>query len=275
MKALKTSIIIGLLFAFSSTAWAATQYGTALVEKGEMLILRQGKKITIKPENNAVPINEEDLLRVRPQSKVTLTSNEKASIELGSNAVFHVKPWEDKKDKGFARMLFGKFRAAVKGLTGGERFNVKTATAVVGVKGTEYLSWVGPQGQTMIIGRESTPELTGLVGPTQPVTPNQISVAGYGIPASKPVTAPPEVQRELSETTLDSPSVNTNAANLFPAQAALIREGIITQEQVDKAKEETASVDPLKDILGDTPKIDYDLDDAKENLFRAKVEVDF
>lgn len=272
---LKSTLAIFIFIAWSASAWAATEYGVAQVEKGELLIIREGRKITVNPSESNVSVNEEDLLRVRPDSRVVLTSREKATIVLGANAVFHVKPWVDKEEKGFARMLFGRFRAAIKGLVGGERFNVKTATATVGVKGTEYLSWVGPHGQTMVLGRESQPELTGLVGGGLLVDPDLVSVAGFGINATRPIGGPDEVNRDLSDDRLDSPSPNDRQAHVFPGQEALLRLGVVTQEQLDKAKAEQARLNPLADVLGDVPKVNFDLDDAQESLFRANLKVNF
>jgi hypothetical protein len=134
--------VMALVMASSPAGWAASKYGDATVEQGSMTIIREGSAINVKASGQTVPVNEQDLVRVRDDSRVVLKTADRATVTLGANAVFQVQPWEQQEKKGLFKMLFGRFRASVAGLTGGERFNAKTATATIGVKGTEYVSAV-------------------------------------------------------------------------------------------------------------------------------------
>jgi hypothetical protein len=62
-------------------------------------------------------------------------------------------------------MLFGRFRSVIQGLAGNESMNAKTATAVIGVKGTENLASIRPRGDTMLVGVES---VTTIQNPAAP-----------------------------------------------------------------------------------------------------------
>ena len=149
MKALKIATVLPWLLLAAGALWAAPQYGEAVIGKGSMTIVREGRSLQFETVNQRVPVNEDDLIRVRAESEVVLTSREKATITLGSNSVFQVKPWRARGQSGTVRALFGRFRAAIVGLTGGEQFNVRTATATIGVKGTDYLVQATPNATSL------------------------------------------------------------------------------------------------------------------------------
>ncbi|MDH4246425.1 MAG: FecR family protein [Deltaproteobacteria bacterium] len=256
---------------------AAGIYGKAIVNQGEMLVLRGGKSLIVKADAEPVEILEEDLLRVRDNSRVTLQSKEKAEITLGSNAVFHVKPWEKKEETGFARMLFGRLRASVVGLTGGERFNLKTATATIGVKGTDYRSAIATQGETLMISEDHTPTLRGPFGTTREVAPGQMSFAAQSIEATTPVEVLPEITEQFSMENLNSPAANSARASEVPGQEAMIRAGIITQEQLNKSRAEKIGIEGDVDLgaTNNIPEIDIEVNNAIDSLYRGNLRLIF
>lgn len=150
-------------------AWGATQYGLATVEQGEMTILREGKSLSFHASPQAVPVNERDLVRVRDASRIVLKTQDQAIMTLGANAVFQCEPWQTPDRSGTFRMLFGRFRAEVIGLAGGSRFNVKTATATIGVKGTQYAFALASNGNAAVLGLENVTTAAGRDGVEQPV----------------------------------------------------------------------------------------------------------
>jgi len=150
---------IALLIGFALPAWAQDKYGDALLEKGTLTIVRGGQNLKFAKANESIPVFVDDVLRVGADSRVSLKTREKSTINMGANAVFQVKPFQFQDKQGFARMLFGRFRSVVTGLTGGESVNSKTATAVIGVKGTENLTSIRPRGDTMLVGVQDTTTL--------------------------------------------------------------------------------------------------------------------
>jgi hypothetical protein len=150
-----TSLVLALVFT-ASLASAQERYGDAVVEQGELTIVRQGNSLKFARASQPVPVLVQDVLRVGDNSRVVLKSTrEKSTIAMGANAVFQVKPFQFQEKQGFARMLFGRFRSVVTGLVGTETVNAKTATAVIGVKGTENVTSVRPRGDTMLLGVEN------------------------------------------------------------------------------------------------------------------------
>ena len=143
---------IALIIAIALPAWAQEKYGDAILEKGTLTVVRGGQNLKFSKAPESIPVFVDDLLRVGEDSSVSLKTREKSTINMGANAVFQVKPFQFQEKQGFARLLFGRFRSVVSGLTGGESMNTKTATAVIGVKGTENLAAIRPRGDTMLIG---------------------------------------------------------------------------------------------------------------------------
>ncbi|MDH5752285.1 MAG: FecR family protein [Deltaproteobacteria bacterium] len=272
---MKLAVLLSLLLMAATSLWAANTYGEAEVEKGELLILRKGQRIKVDQNSGPTTVMEEDLLRVRNNSSVKLVSNEKATLTLGANAVFHVKPWERREDKGSARMLFGRFKASIKGLTGGERFNVKTATATIGVKGTDYRSSVGTQGETLIISEDHFPMLTGLTGPTRDVSPGMVSFAAQGIQATAPAPAPESVKLAFAASNLDAPPANSRMALIIPGQEGLVDAGIVTEKEIENAQEEKAEPVSIDESTGASPDVDTNIGDALDNLYQGNLKLKF
>jgi hypothetical protein len=161
MRFTASALGLALIIASALPAWAQDKYGDAVLEKGTLTVVRGGQNLKFNKANESVPVFIDDLLRVGEDSRVSLKTREKSTINMGANAVFQVKPFQFQEKQGFARMLFGRFRSVVSGLSGGESVNAKTATAVIGVKGTENLASIRPRGDTMLIGVKDTTEVRG------------------------------------------------------------------------------------------------------------------
>ena len=257
MNRFTTATRIGLmvlLMALFAPLLHAQEYGVATIEQGQMVVIRDGQRLVFTSADGQVPINQSDLLRVGPNSQVLLETIEKATLTLGSNAVLHVEPWEQQEEQGFLRMLFGRVRATIDGLVGGETFNVQTATATIGVKGTEYTAGVNARGDTMILVTESVVQLTGVDGITQNVGVGQVSVALFGRGASSPRAASQNLLNALDEEGLDSPEVDSEDANDLPAQDELIEEGVVDEADLATTSDsnETADGTPQEDTQGDS-----------------------
>ena len=226
----RSLLVAGLVLMLGGFAHAVTKYGMAVVEQGSMTIVRDGKSNNFAVSPNPVEILEKDLVRVRDNSRVLLTTADKATVTLGANAIFQVEPWQSNEKQGVFRMLFGRFRASVNGLSSTDRFNVKTATAVIGVKGTEYVSAVTVGGYTAVMGVHNVTTNEGSDGVEQPVTPNTVSITAS--PATKAVPAPPEFAVEMQS--VNAPRPGSPAAVVFPAMTALVQAGIVSPTAADK-----------------------------------------
>ncbi len=236
MNAIRFAFALVVTFLLAVPLWGAPRYGDATIESGSMTVVRDGRRQQFTQQQGRVPINQQDLIRVGPKSRVRLKTTEKAIVTLGSNAVMHIKPWRRRQESGFLRGLFGKFRALVTGLAGAEKFAVKTATATIGVKGTEFTLAVSPAGDAWVTAIESVTELTGLEGFAQSVTPGTISVVIAGKPATAPAPVPQAMQTQVED--LDSPEPTAPEAQTLPGATEMVEAGIVTEADVEESKQE-------------------------------------
>jgi len=121
---------------------------TALV--GKSVLIRNSKTINLK-------IGEEllnnDKIKTENNSKVQIIFNDKTVITIGENSVFRIKKY---KFSRFKKAKYAKFahdnvarfklvRGAVKTLDGAigrtvpKNFTVKTVSATIGIRGTEFI----------------------------------------------------------------------------------------------------------------------------------------
>ncbi|MDH4120278.1 MAG: FecR family protein [Deltaproteobacteria bacterium] len=253
--------IILLLASLGMAAMTAMagQYGEGTLEEGNVTILRNGKPMVMSKGAAKIAIMEKDLIRMGAKGRMVIQTNEKAVVTLGPNAILHVEPWSQRDKKGNVRMLFGRFRTQVSGLVTGEQFNVKTATATIGVKGTEYVAIVSSNGNTTMIPVENVVQLEGLDGLAQDVTPGQMSVVINGQRATQPTSVPSEVKGDVLNEKLAAPSVESTKANLLPGEVSLVEAGIIDESLLVESKvEEFTMEEALLKPIGEMESLEKD-----------------
>lgn len=118
------------------TLSAAPRYGEVLIQKGNAIVVRQGRILRFSASKNRVPIQQRDVIRTLKNSSAILFTENKNRITLGANAIIQVKKWTNKSKSGKLRMLFGKFRARATKLFNRQPMQIRTATAIIGVKGS-------------------------------------------------------------------------------------------------------------------------------------------
>ena len=230
-KAIKTAALTVLGIALSVPVWGAAKYGDASIQKGKLTVLREGRRLTYDEGDRQVEINHLDVIRVGRDSNVVLSTIEKATITLGSNAVFQVKPWQRKEEKGFFRMLFGRMRAKISGLVGNERFSVQSATATIGVKGTEEVILVNVQGDATLGVTENEVALRGLGGGQLNVLEGSASGVVLGITPTVSFVFDADVFEDLN-----SVGPTTDDAIRVPLGQLLVANGVVSQELVDRSE---------------------------------------
>ena len=275
MRFTTSALGIALIIAIALPAWAQDKYGDALLEKGTLTVVRGGQNLKFSKANELVPVFVDDLLRVGEDARVSLKTREKSTINMGANAVFQVKPFQFQEKQGFARLLFGRFRSVVSGLSGGESMNTKTATAVIGVKDrTSVQSAARASKRVVYFGRQrfeieedvapvravnrneqadfilipSTPDAGVQARRVQDggdgvgVDPNTVTLVIGDNEPTPPAPVPPEVVQEFQGDNLNAPAPESEEASSFPGQDGLVKAGITSQEDLDEG--ETGDVEP-------------------------------
>lgn len=138
---------------------ALGQAGTVAVQQGEVKIRHDGRSQLVKAPATGVPVFAGDAMHSGPDTLAVITltgGTQQDKIQLYGNSFFtldSVSESESRSTLGIGKALFSVFAR----LKSGARFEVKTPTAVIGVKGTEFV--VGTDGETTYVLT-----LTGAVG---------------------------------------------------------------------------------------------------------------
>jgi hypothetical protein len=133
---IKSLLLVSLLFALSTVTQAAVRYGEATIQKGNVVIVREGRMYLFTAANNPVTLFENDTVRTLKGTALTLYNPDQHRVILGSNAIMQLKKWRRQKEQGGLRMLFGKFRARTAALRKRSGLSIRTATATIGIKGS-------------------------------------------------------------------------------------------------------------------------------------------
>jgi len=119
----------------------------------------------------ASPIFMNDRIKTNKDSKATFTFDDKSSLTIGESASISIKKHIYDPDKDLRQTIvhiaLGTVRFVVtKGKAKGSSFKVVTPTATAGVRGTEFVVTVAPNGRTSFFGIEGEIE-------TAPLLPNR------------------------------------------------------------------------------------------------------
>ncbi|MCP4752710.1 MAG: FecR domain-containing protein [Proteobacteria bacterium] len=232
-----------LLLAILQIASAGEKFGEAWIREGSMKLSHQGETSVYSESEWPVDIFVQDVLQVGENSRVSVKTTEATELELGANAVFQVRPWRLKKRKGATRLLFGKTRIRTPKKRGRRPFRIRTASAAVGVRGTDFFMNATPRGNTSLMTRESIVEIQGLKGDAQQVKSGDVSVVLSGRAATPPVAVPPSVQRSVSRGGLNSPRLGSRQSLSMVGEKGLIAAGVISQKDLDRVNQGTIEGD--------------------------------
>ena len=231
---------------FVSPAFGLKKYGDATIKKGHMTVLRGGQNLKFSDSGRTYLILNKDVLKVGDDSFVILKTVQDTIVQMGSNAVFQVRPWKQKKKYGYLRMLYGKAIFKVKKFfVKKKRFNFKIATAVAGVRGTKWLP------QVTSTGAMETEVIEGIVGftPTGRHDETRVPEGYYALNLNtvKPtITAKVPVEKIFREEKLE-----TRLASLPPTSKESVKienmefyiiNNIVTADEFKESERETVDI---------------------------------
>jgi FecR protein len=225
-------------------AVARTRYGDATVEQGSMTLVRDGHNYDYAVGQPTVVVVYGDLVVVHGDSRVVVETADGARLTIGANAAFQVKPFRQRETLGVLRLLFGRMRAKLAQLREGQEFGIKTAQAVIGVKGTEFVTSVTAQGDTLVVVQETQNkvDLTGLEGPTRTVAPDLMAAVVNSKPVSNVALVTPQVARQLVLTDLSAPVAYSPQAKSLRGEQALVQTGIVSAKDLVESRRDRASL---------------------------------
>lgn len=179
---MKKIIVLLLIFGFCyGPIMAQIKYADAHITKGTLTVVRDGEVTIFESGGEDIEIQEGDIIRVGLFSAVTLKTVEETNVMFGSNAVMHIRPWRVKGRTGTLRMLFGKLRYKTAKLRKKRRFRIRTAMAVMGVKGSEGIVDADSVGNTTSTQYESEAEFISVNAPEIELVAASPKIFGAGI----------------------------------------------------------------------------------------------
>lgn len=140
-----------LFFILIVTAFVWSDIGYVGALKGSASITRSSGTLDVK---NGMPLKVKDTIITSEKSRVQVILNDSTVVTIGSNSTFTFDAYkfgakDDSEvkmhiERGFFRSVTGKI-----GKLAPERFKVKTASATIGIRGTDFSALVSEDKETI------------------------------------------------------------------------------------------------------------------------------
>jgi len=243
LKRLALAICLVLLGA----SLAHAQEGVLQIERGFAKITRGTKVRILREVGTPISLTLEDRVQVGTNSKATVWIRDgEETIQLASRSYFSldsVSAGETTISMPTGKAQFKVTRKLSKlgGKLGGKKlgskakFQVRTVTAIVAVRGTEFV--LGSEsGQTSLLTLSGEVAMASAEAPEVEVTvpENQASTVQRGLAPTAPVSVPPEVQKEITQ----SDSANSFKVVAFPPAVPIEQARQQKKREEEKKKEE-------------------------------------
>ena len=202
MKRIILTVILTFFLTLTSTLTYAAVIGKLTAIQGDVDVLKPGME-RAAPAVLQQPLSEGDIIRTKSNGKAEITFVDDSVVRLAPNSRLQITEYlmeGNKRKSGVMNLFRGKMRAVVSKSRGflaaafgeSEKFEVRTPTAVAGVRGTDFfISY--QMGVTAIAVRE------GRVDTFNPAIPGQIVRVAEGMATTIAGNAPPSQPRPASD----------------------------------------------------------------------------
>jgi hypothetical protein len=225
---LRTQSIVRVLFAAGLAVLVASPQlmaadGVFMVVKGDVKVSSKGKISPAKVGSKVLP-SDKIIAGKDSRAKVVMSDKNILNISPDTQVVVEKYVFDEKNDKKEVSLnvIYGKVRATVNQKYDGDKskFQVKTPSAVAGVRGTDFLtSYSQATGSSKIVTFEGTVQMgtgvdaNGNIANPVMVSPGQFSVASAGgSTPSQPAAVPPaELNAMNQETKADTATTGERA----------------------------------------------------------------
>lgn len=231
------ALILTAVFAFLASVPAAAQTVGKVTEIQGMVNVKKPSGQLIRAALKTV-VAQGDEVRTEKGAKVTILFQDGSILRLGPNTTIRINKLVQQKDKGVVQAVYevvgGTVMSVVGGLFGGggNSYQVKTPTAVSGVRGTMFIVQVVDDPVkgliTKLVPVEGTVHFAGTAGGEYMVGPGQFSWAGTDGIANAPIEISEEELMELIRlVTVDTNSLDDRASDLRrQGIILLLKEGV-------------------------------------------------
>lgn len=274
------SALFLFLLVFSQVGFASD--GVLILEKGRLKVIQQGVESIHRFQGTKIPVYAGDEIHTDADTQATLSMrNNTEKMQIYSNTFFKVEKMEPRRS--FLSLWIGKAKFSVKSMMNkvsgrsAREFNVRTVSATIGIKGTEFVVGSTKTGTNLLT-------LEGKVSFASKAAPHiQVEVGknqASRVVRNKPPTAPVEVSDTLKNQIIQSDSPekwsekdfkeapkndemdkrsNEPADKTSDTQESISEEDVVEEEPV--LEEVLESVDELEEV---TTEIESSIDAAQE-----------
>lgn len=202
------SKLLAVLVSFSLIAFPiAPAYGQAPQTAGHVTaqipdaqIARPMGNISAEPGTTVL---WDDLVQTQPRGRVRVTLDDGSILNVGSNSSLRVRQHNAQTRETDLTLTFGTMRARVTKLGAGQRFEVRTNTAVLGVIGTDFFL-LATATQTKVIVYQGIVFMhninAAILGTTQVFAGKEAVINAGQPPSPASPSTPSEVQDSVNET---------------------------------------------------------------------------
>lgn len=219
MKPLVISILLGLSLSASSTAWSAPEGATVILIRGTAKT-QDGKTLALKDV-----VRPGTVVKTEPKSFVKLLFADQSQMSVGPDTTLKIEPTKP-GDPSLVNLVGGQIRAKVtkdllKGNDDKEKMLIKTKTAAMGIRGTDFnVSFNSQNNVTALITFEgsvamvrSEPNIPPLAALQQAGDSVQLVGAGQ-FSGAQPDRDQATIPVKISPAQLESLKANENFAGL-------------------------------------------------------------
>lgn len=204
MKTFVSTFLLSLVFSLS--AFGQNVQGVFMVVKGDVKLTAGAKT---DPAKVGTKVGPGDTITSGPDSRAKIVMADKNVINISPDSKITIEKYEnDGKEKKSVELKveYGKLRASVEQKYDGEKskFNIKTPTAVAGVRGTDFLTGFNAANRTTQVVTFSGTVAFGTPGPGGTiqnavfVQPGQMTTSVGGKPPEKPVAMPKDQLNKMN-----------------------------------------------------------------------------
>lgn len=230
--------------------------GVMMVVKGDIKVTVGGKT---EPAKVGRKVSAGDIIVSGPDSRAKIVMADKNVINVSPDSKIVIEKYEnDGKDKKNVELnvVYGKVRASVEQKYDGEKskFNIKTPSAVAGVRGTDFMAGYNPQTKVTQVVTFSGTVAVGLPGPSGTiqnavfVQPGEMTQASPGQAPEAPKPVPPEDLNQLStESNAETAANSSGSKEAAPTEQAAKKDEPKEEKKTEDKPQQEAKSDKKSD----------------------------
>ena len=231
---LKLMLLLGIsFFLWSCFPAISVAENYLILEKGKVKIRRNFIDRFYSDINKKIPLQNLDQIQTAQNTRGKIHLEGKNTIELFSKSVLTISLSTTKADETLLPIGKAIFKIKKRRRKGRRTFRVKTANAIIGVKGTEFLVATGA-GETNLLTISGTVTIANITEPeiNIDVTKDRVSRIQKSAPPTRPVFVPPAIRKTI--VAADSNKAFTDVKFGKTIKASTIRKKKKTKPKVKK-----------------------------------------